>query len=120
MSTARPPQLTIGVVPDKSTRVDLLTATFLIPLVGTQDVAVVQVSPLPEKPALQVQVNEPAVSMHVALKLQLCVPSVHSFMLVQLVPSPTKPALQVQANEPAESAHVALAWQSLLPTRHSF
>jgi hypothetical protein len=49
------------------------------------------VTPLPVKPVLHAQVNEPIVLVQLALGLQLAVPKPHSSMSLQVVPSPEYP-----------------------------
>jgi hypothetical protein len=68
---------------------------------------------------LQVQLNEPALLVQVALALQLCVLPLHSFTSVQLTPLPVKPSLQAQENDPSELVQVASAWQLFALLLHS-
>jgi hypothetical protein len=49
---------------------------------------------------LQAHVNEPALSVHAAFALQLCVFKVHSLLLLHTTPDPVQPALHAQVNEP--------------------
>lgn len=67
-----------------------------------------QVTPLPVKPVLQVQVRPPVVLRQSASGEQPPLPERHSLMSWQLAPVPVYPTLQAQAGMPEELAHVAL------------
>jgi hypothetical protein len=67
---------------------------------------------------LQVQLNEPAVLVHICAQPPLSL--THSFTSAQVTPLPAKPVLHVQVNEPVVSVHVALvALQLCVPMVHS-
>jgi hypothetical protein len=64
-------------------------------------------NPLPFQPTLHAHVNEPLMSVHAALLLQIFSPKVHSLKLLQVTPLPLQPALQLQVNEPVLSEQLA-------------
>ena len=78
-----------------------------------------QVKPLPEKPVLQVQVNDPIVLLQVADALQPPLLIWHSLMSAQVKPLPVKPVPQVQRNDPTVLAQVAYTLQPPLLVWHS-
>jgi hypothetical protein len=72
----------------------------------------VQLVPSPVKPLLQVQLNDPTVSVQAALLSQVFnSESAHSSIFVQLFPFPVKPLLQVQLNDSTVSVQAALLSQ---------
>ncbi len=80
--------------------------------VGSHSSMSIQLTPLPVKPSLHAQVNDPVLSAQVAFGVaQVCAVEEHSFTFEQDVPEPAYPGLHVQVKEPTVLAHVACAWQ---------
>jgi hypothetical protein len=82
----------------------------------------VQSRPLPVKPGLHAQRNDPAVSVHTPLALQsLVVDSAHSFTLTQVAgPAGAYPVMQLHENDPSVLTHTDRpAGQLCRPSSHS-
>lgn len=73
-------------------------------------VASLQVYPSPVYPELQAHEKDPAVLVHAAFALQLCVSWEHSFVSVQEVKAPVEvyPVLHLQLKEPTVFRHCVL------------
>ena len=68
-----------------------------------------QIVPFPVCPALQTHVNDPSLSVQVALIAQLWDGTEHSSIFSQCVPFPVYPMLQAQTKEPSVSVQVEFA-----------
>ena len=74
----------------------------------------------PAKPLLQAHVNEPIVSVQMALVEHVSVLSAHSLTLLHVRPFPANPCIHWQVYEPSVLEHWALLLQAWVEVWHSF